>query len=40
MAVYVLVHGDRAWRFHEFACGHVIQREAPRELAEVLLALV
>jgi pimeloyl-ACP methyl ester carboxylesterase len=30
---------DPAWRFHEFACGHVIQQEAPRELAQVLLDL-
>jgi pimeloyl-ACP methyl ester carboxylesterase len=28
---------DPTWRFHEFACGHAVQHEAPRELAAVLL---
>ena len=31
---------EPGWTFHEFACGHGVQREAPRELAAVLLAAV
>ena len=31
---------EPGWAFHEFACGHIIQREAPRQLADVLLAAV
>jgi pimeloyl-ACP methyl ester carboxylesterase len=31
---------DPAWRFHEFKCGHIVQHEAPRELADVLLGTV
>ena len=28
---------EPGWAFHEFPCGHLVQREAPRELAAVLL---
>jgi pimeloyl-ACP methyl ester carboxylesterase len=28
---------EPGWTFHEFACGHIVQHEAPRELAAVLL---
>jgi pimeloyl-ACP methyl ester carboxylesterase len=28
---------EPGWTFHEFRCGHIVQREAPRELATVLL---
>jgi len=28
---------EPGWTFHEFRCGHIVQHEAPRELAHVLL---
>lgn len=28
---------EPGWTFHEFRCGHIVQHEAPRELANVLL---
>jgi hypothetical protein len=31
---------EPGWAFHEFACGHSVQHEAPRELAAVLLGAV
>jgi hypothetical protein len=31
---------DPRWSFHEFRCSHNIQRDAPNELAEVLLGTV
>jgi hypothetical protein len=34
------VRNDPAWRYHELPCGHGVQREMPRELADILLALV
>ena len=28
---------EPGWTFHEFRCGHIVQHEAPHELANVLL---
>jgi pimeloyl-ACP methyl ester carboxylesterase len=28
---------EAGWTFHEFRCGHIVQHDAPRELASVLL---
>ena len=31
---------EPGWAFHEFKCGHIVQNEAPRELAAVFLGAV
>jgi pimeloyl-ACP methyl ester carboxylesterase len=31
---------EPGWTFHEFRCGHIVQHEAPHELASVLLGVI